>query len=300
VVLTSAASSSESEYGTSTLQRMNHDWESLSRDPRAADHVTSWAAEHPVFAGARVPQDVADRLVELYRLSDWHGHDQALAALFSRATTNDYDGQLAWRVAVRVLMPRAIRVAKTQLRNRDWDEVISTMLSALFEVVRTYPLHRRPRLLFVTAIRETLKLARRTLAADLDGRTEVRWIARNTAQSAGNRSLALDPSTHLALAELLARAAELQLVGSDETELVPDDARTELLALITWAVDIRALTVSDARRIRDYYLVRSDSTAPAHRTTRAMGAEGARLRQRASRAVRPLRRLDLNAYHDAA
>ncbi|MET8824185.1 hypothetical protein ABZX04_38520, partial [Streptomyces rochei] len=58
-----------------------------------------------------------------------------------------------------------------------------------------------------------------------------------------------------------------------------------------------ALKVSDAQRITDYYLASSDEPGRPIRTTRAMGAEGARLRQRASRAVRPLRCADLDAYY---
>jgi hypothetical protein len=69
---------------------------------------------------------------------------------------------------------------------------------------------------------------------------------------------------------------------------------------VMWAVDAGALTVSDAQRITDYYLASADDAGRPVRTTRAMGAEGARLRQRASRAVRPLRCVDLNAYLAAA
>ncbi|MET8824184.1 hypothetical protein ABZX04_38515, partial [Streptomyces rochei] len=54
-----------------------------------------------------------------------------------------------------------------------------------------------------------------------------------------------DPYVQASLAELLARAAELELVGEDEPELTADDPRADLLALVMWAVDAEALKVSD-------------------------------------------------------
>ncbi|WP_439681471.1 hypothetical protein [Embleya sp. MST-111070] len=282
---------------------MNRDWETLDSDLRAADRVAAWGEQHPEFRGVRSPQGVVDRFSELHSLGDWHTHDLSLAVLLRRVAGSGYDGELAWRVAVRVLMPKAIRMAQSQLRpGRAWDDVFSTVLSALFEVVRTYPLQRRPRRIFVNLAMDTLALAQRTLAADFDNRSELRRLAASVAPVSGFRDRALvradtssAPHTQLALAELLARAAELELVGADEGELIEGSARTELLSLMTWAIEVGALTVSDARRISAYYLA-----CPDTRTTRAMGADGARLRQRASRAVRPLRRVDLDAYRDAA
>ena len=295
-----ANASSSSGYGA--LERMNRDWEVLGNDPHAADRVAAWAGEHPELAGARMPQDVVNRLAAIFRRRDWAGLDQALAVLLRRATADDYDGQLAWRIAVRILLPKAILMAKTQVRpGLEWDVVFSTVLSALFEVVRTYPLDRRPRAIFANLSMDTLMLAQTTLAADFDDRRELRKIARSLEPVAGAPQAVLlpadapDPALQVELADLLARAAELELVGADEPELDDGDARAELLALVMWAVDIQALKITDARRITEYYL--STSLDHQFRTTRAMGSEGARLRQRASRAVRPLRHADLkNAF----
>jgi hypothetical protein len=179
------------------------------------------------------------------------------------------------------------------------------MLSALFEVLCTYPLDRRPRGVFPNIAVDTLSLARTTLAADQDDRAALLKLGRALEPLAGDPNVlwvthdSQDPQTVAELAELLARAAELEIVRRDEPELAEGEARAELLDLVMWAVDTSALKASDARRITDYYL----STAMpgrAYRTTRAMGADGDRLRQRASRAVRPLRRADLGAYRTAA
>ncbi|MER6118017.1 MULTISPECIES: hypothetical protein [unclassified Streptomyces] len=297
----SATALSGSGYGA--LQRMNRDWEVLGRDPRAADRILRWSEEDDQLAGVRTPQDVVERLVRLFRRGDWAGHDQALAALLRRATASDFDGEVAWRVAVRIFLPKAILMAKTQLRpGVDWEVIFSTVLSALFEVVRTYPLERRPRAIFANLSMDTLMLAQSTLADDFDDRRELRKITRSLAPLAGDPQVPLigtespDPLLQFELADLLAHAAELELVSQDEPELTDGEARTELLALVMWAVEIQALKVSDAQRITEYYLSTSLDPDQAFRTTRAMGAEGARLRQRASRAVRPLRDADLNGY----
>ncbi|MFF2378422.1 hypothetical protein ACFVUW_28935 [Streptomyces xiamenensis] len=300
---TSAAAGS----GYGTLQRMNQDWEVLCRDPHAAERITRWPEETAELVGVRTPQDVVERLVSLFRCGDWAGHDRALTLLLRRAVGDGSDSELAWKVAVRTLLPKAILMAKTQLRpGADWEVVFSTIMSALFEVVRTYPLDRRPRAIFANLSMDTLMLAQSIMADDFDDHRELRRIARSLRPLAGDPQVPLlsgegsDPLLQVELADLLAHAAELELVGWDEPELTRDEARTELLALIMWAVDIQALRLSDARRITKYYISTSLDPHQRFRTTRAMGAEGARLRQRASRAVRPLRRADLNAYLTAA
>lgn len=92
----------------------------------------------------------------------------------------------------------------------------------------------------------------------------------------------------------------MDLVDTDEPQLSRHEARTEVLDLLLWAVEIGALKVTEAQRIARYYLT-SSARPGQHMTTRAMGQEGALLRQHASRAVRSLRRkADLGQYFAAA
>ncbi|MFC5149002.1 hypothetical protein [Streptomyces aureoversilis] len=288
---------------------MNRDWADLARDLRAADHVASWSENHPELGGACTPQGVIDRLAGLQRAGDWLTHDAVMRVLVQRAAAGGFDGDLAWRIAMRVLLPKVILMTRTQLRDGvEFDEILATMLSALCEVVRTYPLERRPRALFANLSMDTLSLAQHILAADFDDRAKLREIAHGmvplAADSATSALLlgeAPDPYEQVRLAELLVRAVELDLVSAEEPELTDGAARTELLALVSWAVDIQALSPVEAQRITEYHLSASDVPDRAHRTTRAMGAEGARLRQRASRATRSLRQADtVNAYLAAA
>lgn len=304
-----AGSSSASGRSSSSIGRMNRDWADLARDLRAADHVASWSENHLELGGACTPQGVIDRLAGLQRAGDWLTHDAVMRVLVQRAAAGGFDGDLAWRIAMRVLLPKVILMTRTQLRDGvEFDEILATMLSALCEVVRTYPLERRPRALFANLSMDTLSLAQHILAADFDDRAKLREIAHGmvplAADSATSALLlgeAPDPYEQVRLAELLVRAVELDLVSAEEPELTDGAARTELLALVSWAVDIQALSPVEAQRITEYHLSASDVPDRSHRTTRAMGAEGARLRQRASRATRSLRQADtVNAYLAAA
>ncbi|MBV9022737.1 MAG: hypothetical protein JO362_02750 [Streptomycetaceae bacterium] len=288
---TSAAGSSEP--GFDALERMNRDWEVLGRDLRAADHVTRWSQEEPEFADARTPQDVVDILARLGSQGDWGQHDRTMAALLRKITGDSFDGQLAWRIAARVLMPKVILMAKPQVRpGLDWDVVFSTMLSALFEILRTYPLERRGRAILANVSMDTLALALATLAADYDDRGELVEPGHSLEPLAGDPNVfwvkqeTSDPQVLAELAELLVRAAELEIVPRDEPELAQGEARAALLDLVMWAVDVEVLKPCDAQRITDYYYLGTSADAnQPYRTTLDMGAEGARIRQRASRAV---------------
>jgi hypothetical protein len=292
----STSSASATDEGSSTLQSLNRDWAALSNDHRACDLVAAWAAEHSLFAGAQNPQGVVDKISALFRRGAWEEHDQAMSILLRRAKGAGADQDLAWRTAARVMLPKAVSMAKSQQREGiRWDDIVSSMFSALFEVVGTYPLERRPRGVFANISMDTLVLAQKTMAADYDNRSALRDIGDSLLPLAGDRSAALlpagdpDPATQAQLADCLVRAVELEIVSSDEPELCADDPRAELLSLVMWAVDIQALTISDAQRIASYYLAASTLPGRTPRTRRSMGNEGARLRQRASRAVRPLR-----------
>ncbi|MEU9255736.1 hypothetical protein AB0D66_28295 [Streptomyces sp. NPDC048270] len=299
----SPTSYSGSEYGA--LQRMNQDWEVLGLDAHTAEQIARWAREDIGLADVHTPEDIVSQLVSLWRACNWTAHDEVMSGLLRRAAAGGSDSHLAWKVAVRVLLPRAILLAKSQLRpGLDWEVVFGTVLSALFEAVGTYPLDRRPRSIVANLAMDTLNLAQSTLAADFDDRSELRKIAQQLAPLASDPQLPLvgtnsaaDPELQAELADLLAHAAELELVSQDEDELTVGEGRTDLLGLVMWAVDVRSLKVIDAQRITAYYLSTSLDPDRAYRTTRAMGAEGDRVRQRASRAVRPLRADDLrNAY----
>lgn len=311
---TPALDSSESTPRYDTLTLMNRDWAVLCRDLRAADRVAAWAGEHPDLAGATGPQDVVDKISSYYRHGDFDGHDRVMHLLVERAGGTGFDAHLAWRVAVRVLLPKTVLMAKTQRRSYGlpWDDVCATVLGAAFEVVRTYPLDRRPRRIFNNLALDTLQLTRRILAACLDEVEEVREFAASVAPLATAEGHARyahvvsseepdTPHRTVELADLLMRAAQMELVDADEPALSRHEARTEVLDLLLWAVEVEALKEVEAQRIARYYLSTSQRPEQRHMTTRSMGHEGDLLRQHASRAVRTLRtKSDLAQYRAAA
>ncbi|MFI6689301.1 hypothetical protein [Streptomyces sp. NPDC050485] len=311
---TPAFDSSESTTRYTTLTLMNRDWDDLCRDLRAADRVAMWAEEHPDLTGAAGPQDVVDKVSACHRRGDVDGHDRLMHLLVERAGGTGFDAHLAWRVVVRVLLPKAVLMAKSQRRSYGlpWDDVCATVLGAAFEVVRTYPLDRRPRRIFNNLALDTLQLTRRTLAACTDEVEEVQEFAAGVAPLAAAEChtryvhvvASEDPDTPhrtVELVDLLMRAAQMELVDADEPPLSRHEARTEVLGLLLWAVEIGALKELEAQRIARYYLSASHDPSQRHMTTRSMGHEGNLLRQHASRALRTLRtKSDLGQYLAAA
>ncbi|WP_424892390.1 hypothetical protein [Streptomyces sp. XH2] len=311
--LTPALDFSESVTRYNTITLMNRDWDVLCRDLRAADHVAVWAGQHPELAGAAGPQDVVDKISGFYRRADFDSHDRVMHLLVQRASGDGFDGHLAWRIAVRILLPKAVLMAKTQRRTGlPWDDVCAAVFSAAFEVIRTYPLDRRPRRIYNNIALDTLQLTRSTLAAYVDHAEEIQDFAAGVAPLAAAEShtryahvvSSEDPDTPhdtVELADLLMRAAQMELVDADEPALSRHEARTEVLDLLLWAVEIGALKETEAQRIARYYLSASVRPEQQHLTTRAMGHEGALLRQHASRAVRSLRqKTDITQYRSAA
>ncbi|MFE3559865.1 hypothetical protein ACFXKW_34160 [Streptomyces sp. NPDC059193] len=311
--LTPVLDSSESVTRYSTITLMNRDWGVLCRDLRAADYVATWAGQHPVLAGAATPQDVVDKISEYYRRGDSDNHDRVMHLLVERAGGTGFDSHLAWRIAVRILLPKAILMAKTQRRSGlPWDDVCAAVFGAAFEVVRTYPLDRRPQRIFNNLALDTLQLTRRTLAAYTDDVEEVEDFAAEVAPLAAAECHARyahvvssedpeSPHDTAELADLLMRAAQMELVEVDEPTLSRHEARTEVLDLLLWAVEIKALKERDAQRIARYYLSASRRPEQRHMSTRAMGHEGNLLRQHATRAVLKLRtKADINQYLAAA
>jgi hypothetical protein len=286
--------------------RLHRDWLRLCADPRADEIISGWAAECDALAGSGGAAAVLERMNHLYTAGDWAGHDQVFAALLRRVGRPGVEGEVAWRLAVRAMLPKAAKMARTQVRaGADFDEVFSIVVSALFEVVRTFPLHRTPRNIYTGLALRTLTLAQKTLgqlaehvscapeviAQLADGQLPSGRPARPAPTAAGI------PEDHIDRLGLLLHAAELHLLCEDDPlHIASDTARGEVLRLVVWAVDTQVLHPAEAQEIARYY---ASGAQRAGVTSRAMGADGARLRKARSRGVRRLRAADHNAYFRA-
>ncbi|RKE03029.1 hypothetical protein [Streptomyces sp. TLI_171] len=278
----------------STDMRMHRAWRQMCEDPRAEVVVGSWAAESELFSDCTGTGDVLELLNALYRAGNWTGHDALLAALLERVPRGGYDGEVAWLVTVRALLPKAARMARSQMRpSIDFEEAFSVVVGALFEVVRTYPLERCPRSIYAGLVLRTLTLARQTLGHLLN---DAPLPPDEVAEIVDRRPVGheLGPEERFERLSLLMDATELQLLGKDDHEHIHSGtARAELLHLVVWAVRTGVLQPHEAQLLAGYYV---DSDHRDGRTPRSIGSGGDRVRKARSRAVSRLRAADHDAY----
>ncbi|WP_327325212.1 hypothetical protein OG735_23965 [Streptomyces sp. NBC_01210] len=254
--------------------RLNADWLQLSQDKTALLAVRDWYGDEELVG----PQCVLDALRVCLAHTD---QDRLLLPPLRAAAAGGARAQLGARVVVQAMLPKAIRIARSQMRPQyGWEETISLTVGALYEVIRTYPVDRRAERIAANLALDTLRLTRCLIAADATVvPLDVEAIAGLTAPDAS-------PASQAELALLLAQAGEYELLADDEPGRVAGwDARAELVELLVWALDTGALDVEDARLITRYY---RDSPAPDTITSRPSNRAGASQRQRRSRAVRRL------------
>jgi hypothetical protein len=282
----------------STDTRMHRAWLQMCEDPRAEAVVGGWAAEDEVFSGCTGTGDVLELLTASYRVGDWTAHDELLTALLERVPRSGYDSEVAWLITVRALLPKAARMARSQLRpGIDFEEAFSVVVGALFEVVRTYPLQRCPKNIYSGLALRTLTLTRETLGHLVDEEPVPPELVEAIAdrQPAGR---ALEPEERFERLSLFMDATELQLLCEDDPEHIHGGtARAELLHLVVWAVRTSVLQPGEARLLAGYYV---DTGSRDGQTPRSMGPDGDRVRKARSRAVSRLRAADHDAYRLAA
>lgn len=291
-----------SALGLSTAQRLEREWRLLNDDPRVGRLVSAWFAGLP-GAAVLCPQDVVDLVVRAYLDGDYVRQDRMLTELLQHAAGDGPDRDVAWRVVVQVLLPKVKRATVSQQREGwSWDETFSVVVTALFEIVGTYPVSRRPRRVYNNLFLDTLHAARLHLRRG--GSHDERQSSADGWTLAGieiddpsrvvfpSQPTAADPDDQAALVDLLARAAALHLTSRDDAVYAAErtaDPRTELLETVLSAVRLGALSPGQAQLITGHY-----RSGPLGRDTtpRAMGADGARIRQQRSRAVRALKAAD--------
>ncbi|MFJ4500472.1 hypothetical protein [Streptomyces sp. NPDC088864] len=262
--------------GEGLVGRLNSEWEDLNQDTTARTHLRRWYGD-PSLAR---PQDVLDALRSRRTASE---QDRILLPLLTAAVTGDPGSQLAARTVVQTMLPKAIRIARSQLRPQyDWEETVSLTVGALYEVIRTYPVDRRGRRIAANLSLDTLRLTRRLIGH------ETASVPLDPDSAAGLSAADPGPASQAELALLMARAGEYRLLPDDEPGHAAGwDARAELFDLLVWALEKGALGVEDARLITGYY---RDRPAGHPVTPRPSARDGARQRQRRSRAVRRLTR----------
>lgn len=127
----------------SLTHRLDVEWEHLRRSPQAADALARWGQVEPALAGwpdlDRLAAAVQDR-------SDPAGCDRILAALVRLAAVTGHGDQFAARMVLQLLVPGAIRLARSlAAHGGDLATIEAAVFAELAILIRTYPWQRRPR-----------------------------------------------------------------------------------------------------------------------------------------------------------
>ncbi|MCB5910401.1 hypothetical protein [Streptomyces pinistramenti] len=267
------------------VARLNTEWEWLCAEHCNAERVRSWILAADVLDEDGAPAELGELCALLRQRSDREGPDFSdawMGTLLNRANAADErDAALAARVLVQAMLPCAQRMMRRSLRNGEGaEDVAQVVIASLWEVVRSYPVARRPRRIATGLRMELWHRVSRELKQELAPSADLdeAWAAVCPGEDELSRSA--EPA-------LLARAAEqagLQdAVGAAE-EL--EGARGEMVALLVWALEREVLTAEAASGICTHYREGAPRDADA---ARALGVSAVALRRRRSRAVAQLR-----------
>ncbi|MFI9047480.1 hypothetical protein [Streptomyces sp. NPDC053427] len=162
----------------------------------------------------------------------------------------------------------------------DIEDVAQVVIASLWEVVHTFPIARRPRMVAAGLRLELWHRVSRELKRELapSEPLDETWAA---ALAGG-----VEPADAVEPA-LLARAAEATGLQADVSAVEElEGARGEMVALLVWALEHEVLTTEAASGICDHYREGAPQDAAA---ASAWGVSPVALRRRRSRAVARLR-----------
>ena len=127
---------------------LRDEWQRINYCQRSLHDVNSWQLRSERFHS----------LDEVLKAAGFDGHkcdqeaDQVLAAIVRRAATD----QLAARIVLQRVFPPMLAIAKRRgkIRSLGFDYAFSLVLSHAWEVIRTYPIERRPRKIAANIVRD--------------------------------------------------------------------------------------------------------------------------------------------------
>ena len=244
---------------------LNAEWRAIVADPAARAAVTSWATTWPALAGCSDPAAVLDAVTR-------RGQDDVLLALLGLAREGEV---LAARIALQVMLGSAVRLARRTLAHAqgDLEESLSRAVTALWQVVREYPIERRtcrPADGVSLDVLAALTAAGRSRPSEVPGGlpAELADVPEDQPDDLGLRGL------FWAVAH--PRAAD---ACSDE----------QLVLLLAWGVRWKVISIEDARLLLRLHSPRKPGVAVTCReVAQELGLGHAAVRQRASRATRRL------------
>jgi hypothetical protein len=244
---------------------LNAEWRRIAADPAARATVAAWSSALPALTGCADPSAVVDAVTR-------RGQDEVLLTLLRLARDGD---ALAARIALQVMLGSAVRLARRTLGHAqgDLEEALSRSVTALWQVIRNYPLERRtcrPADGISLDVLAALTAAGRSRPAEVPGGlpAELADIPDDEPDDAGRRS------EFWSVAHPTAAGA-----CSDE----------QLVLLLAWGVRRAVVSVEDARLLLRLHSPREPRVTVSCREVAAeLGLGHAAVRQRASRATRRL------------
>ncbi|WP_432091435.1 hypothetical protein [Streptomyces sp. NRRL F-5630] len=212
--------------------------------------------------------------------------------LLTRAAEPGESGRLAARVVLQAMVPGAVRLSRRLVQSgqpgRSFDDVGQVVLSAMWQVIRGFPLRRRHKVAANVLLETLHRVSRELPVEDLstwhvegwEGGEELERCAAAARQRCGGaegNDLLLDPARLAERADLAERSAEVtgEAVAAEDLR----GARAELAELMAWAVESGALERAQAGRL----LREAMGGSPG------AGVSASAARQRRSRAVGRLR-----------
>lgn len=257
------ADSPRPHWSASSLpSRLNAEWRELSTAPSTGSALARWAAACPALAEVG---SLPELLRQISRTEPAR-RDPMLLALLALGQDGD---RLAGRVVLQVMLPKAVRVAMSVVRRPDVggdrEEAYATAVAALWQVIATYPIGRRPR-------RVTANLALDTLAVVQRGHTGSSHFTRSFPERAcADLRQVCEPVHH----------------DPDPDELTgPVDA--ELLMLLAWGVRTGVMELDQARLLARAYALDGQPAGSSTEVAAQCGLSPAALRQRCHRLARRL------------
>jgi len=267
---------------TDAITALNAEWQQLGADSGALRTVAGWLAEAGVSTTAGSLAELLDELGRGDRQFGREHSDAWLRVLLERAVGEGERSGLAARVVVQAMLPYATQTVQRLLGpvQREFGDVAQVVVGCLYQVIRCYPIRRRPQRIAANIALDTRKTAVRELRRETVVADSACVEAHLDAEVSGD-----SPEEWAQLAVLAEAAGAAGLCGADRPEELVG-ARGEVVELLLWALAEDVLSSRDVWLINDYY--RSDAPSGGPDLAWAAGVKPATLRQWRSRAVRRL------------
>lgn len=267
---------------TGYVGALNREWALICTTPASAAAVRAWACHDPALARYA---DLVELESAVRTCADRDQIDEIFLALIRTAATDATWAGLASRTLLQLMLPKAVAIYRSQWhRVADAEERISAVIACMYEVIRTYPIDRRPTKIAANIGLDTLSLVQRRAGRATEDELPVEPADPRLALGAPETDVPESP-------DLLRRAVELRLIRRADAALAdvlgsrPQSPGQFVLEVLACAVEERVLSAADGQLLAQAYL---DGGATDEMIAHQLGLERTTVCKRRLRAVRAL------------